>query len=531
MKRKLLSALTWCFSIAVLFTACSKDDELVAVAGVTISPTSLTLKPGMKDTLSYQVFPSDASNKKVKWASSDTTIAKIDSTGVLTAIKPGASTVSIKTDDGNETATCAVTVSTADPINVSGEVSGVWKQFSIINVVGQINVPAGKSLTIEKGAQIIISTDGQDANNTKIEFILKGNLYCNGTDADPVMFTVPAASRIPENTFKRLWGGIIGAASCSEVLLDHTIVEYTGAVTTTTSPSAVLGLFKAAGGEGMVAFNTNNPAGKYVITNSIFRNTGEDAIYVQGGSCIFAHNTFYAIGEAGGEAINVKAGCKVDAAYNLMYSPNTNGLKLSSAGQDNATRTQAQINAYNNTIINAGWRRDPNKPKGGSVWCETGVLVHVFNNLIVNSMFGIKAPGFGVNASTGPDFNSVIDYNYYASDTVKSTIAQHIANGTRTAYDGFKAGVKDVVYGAHDKAGTGVGLNDPLFSTFTFISNPILGYTFNTAWDFHLSGGSPALSGGTTAYAPYFGTTGITVNGVEYKSPVPSAYFGAFGQK
>jgi hypothetical protein len=33
----------------------------------------------------------------------------------------------------------------------------------------------------------------------------------------------------------------------------------------------------------------------------------------------------------------------------------------------------------------------------------------------------------------------------------------------------------------------------------------------------------------TDAYAPYWGTTGITVNGTEYKTPAPASRFGAFG--
>jgi len=530
MKKQLSTALAVIFCATVVFTGCSKDDEIVRVAGVTISPNALTLKPGTKNTLTVTVFPDNAAEKKVTWASSDTSVVKVDATGIITAVKPGASQVTVTTKDGNETASCAVTVETSDPISVKGEVSGVWKEFSVIHVDGQVNVPAGKTLTIERGVQVIISTAGQDASDTKIEFLINGNLYCYGSAADPVLFSVSAASRTSDNTFARLWGGIIGTTTCAEILLDHTIVEYTGAITTTTSPSATSGLFKAAGGEGMVAFNTNNPSGKYVVINSIFRNTGEDAIYVQGGTCIFSNNTFYAVGNTGGEAINVKAGCKVDAACNVMYSPNTNAFKLSNSGSS-STRYQAQINAYNNTIINAGWRRAPNDPKGGSVYCEKGALVNVFNNLIVNCMFGVKAPSFKVNNTAGPDLNSVIDYNYYASDTVKSTIVQHITNGTVTAYDGFKAGVKDVVYGTHDKAGTGVGLNDPSFVNFPFISNPILSYSFNSAWDFHLKAESPALTGGTTAYSPYFSTTGITVDGKEYKSPTPSVYFGAFGQQ
>jgi hypothetical protein len=412
---------------------------------------------------------------------------------------------------------------------VSGAVEGVWAKGAVIQVSGHINVPAGKTLTIEEGVEVIIATSGQDANNTKIEFIINGNLYCYGTKDAPVKFTVPAEERTAANTFSRLWGGIIGSSTCAGIVFEHVLMEYTGAVTTATSPSVTAGLFKAGGGEGMVAFNTNNPSGKYVIVNSTFRNTGEDAIYVQGGQCIFMNNLFYACGEAGGEAINVKAGCKVDAAGNLMYSPNTNGFKLSNSGADGGARFQAQINAYNNTIVNAGWRRDPNKPKGGSVWAESGCLVNVYNNLIVNCMFGAKAPDFGEAGEDAPDVNSQIDYNFYASGTATSAVPQHVTNGTITAFDGFKPGVSDVVYGTHDKRGNSIGGNDPQFVNFPFASNSLLAYTYNDAWNFHLQAGSPARTGAKTDFTPYFSAAGLTLNGKQYRSPAPAAYFGAFG--
>ena len=515
----------------LLATACKKDSGDKSVRGITLTKTALTLKPSATETLAYTIFPGDASNQKVSWTSSDNAIVKVDANGTVTAIKPGSAIITVATEDRNEKATCAISVTQNDAKTVSGAVEGTWAKYSVINVTGQINVPAGKTLTIEEGVEVIVSTAGQDANNTRIEMIVNGNLYVQGTPSAPVLISVSAAERTAANTFHRLWGGIIGSSTCSEMVLDNAIVEYTGAVTTTTSPSVVAGLFKAGGGEGMVAFNTNNPQGRYVIQNSIFRNTGEDAIYVQGGNCIFTNNSFYAIGEAGGEAINVKAGCKVDAAYNLMYSPNTNGLKLSNSGADGGARYQAQINAYNNTIINAGWRRDPNKPKGGSIWGEAGCLINVYNNLIVNSMFRAKAPGWGVNGTTGPDLNSKINNNFYASGPQQSAVPQHVTNGTLTAYDGFKTGVKDAVYSSNDIAGTAVNDKNPNFENFPFATDPLLSFTYNTAWDFHLKAGSPALTGGKTDFTPYFSATGITVNGKTYKSPAPSAFIGAFGTK
>lgn len=511
--------------VGILMTSCTKEVDLT-VKGIALNKSSLTLKPGGEETLKPSFFPENATNQKVTWSSSNESVATISDAGTVKAIKPGSTTITVKSVENNEIATCEVTVTLNDPMNVSGNVEGTWAKFSVINVTGHLNIPEGKSLTIEEGVEIIVSDAEMDANGTKIEIIVNGNLYCKGTKDAPILFSINPSKRTIANAFKRSWGGIIGSGTCKEILMLHTIVEFTGAITTLSSPSVVKGLFKPAGGDGMVAFNTNNPSGKYVIQNCVFRYTGEDAIYVQGGDCIFTNNTFYANGDSGGEAINVKAGCKVDAAFNLMYSPNTNALKLSSSGQS-PTRAQALIKGYNNTIINSGWRRDPDKPKGGSVWLEEGSLTEIYNNLIVNSMFAVR-----IDSKKLPDNNSKVDYNYYASGTQQSSIPQHISNGTLTGYDGFKTGVKDIVVGPNDKVGTSPGNNDPRFVNFPFMSNPLLAYdNFSTSWDFHLQQSSPALTGANTNFTPYFSTSGLNIGGTVYKSPAPATYFGAFGTK
>ena len=415
---------------------------------------------------------------------------------------------------------------------ISGEVKGTWTKGSTVNVDGQINVPKGESLTIEEGVTIIISDKGFGGNDTKIEFLVFGNLYCYGTKDNPVTFTVPEAAR--SNEPDRVWGGIICGPNSAEVVLDNTIVEYTGAITTADSPSVVSGLFKAGGGEGMVAFNTNNVNGKYVVVNSTFRFTGEDAIYVQGGKCIFANNLIYGQGITGGEAINVKAGCMVDAANNLIFSPNTNGFKLSGAGKSEE-RQILPIKAYNNTMINAGWRRDPSGIKGGSVYIEKEAIAYVFNNIIHNCMFGVK-----LLADADP--SCVVDYNYYVSGTQQSAVPQHIAAGITTAFNGFyknddDKNLKEVTNGENDvySASAGDAAKDPKFENYSINVVDLFEEVYDYAWDFHLQAGSPALTGAnnsnTGIYAPNFAAEGLTLNGKTYKSPFPSSYFGALGSK
>ena len=238
-----------------------------------------------------------------------------------------------------------------------------WPADTVVNLDNHFTVPAGKTLIIKEGAQIIASTAGVGANHVPVEFTVDGNLYCEGTAEKPILFSIPEADRTEANIFNVLWGGIVATESCEEMLIDHTIIEYTGGQVVNGSPAASAEIY-TAGDDAYPQITTNNINGRYVITNSILRNGWSDGIYMMGGSGIIANNLFYANGYDGAEAVNVKAGCTVDVAGNVMFSPNTNGLKLSSSGQSE-TRGQAKVNAYNNTIINAGWRRDGEK--GGCI--------------------------------------------------------------------------------------------------------------------------------------------------------------------
>jgi len=379
-----------------------------------------------------------------------------------------------------------------------GEVQGVWKSGAKITVKGSLVIPAGKSLTIEEGVSVMFANAA-----VKQEVLVYGNLYCKGTAQNQIKFTVTDDIKPSGKSFPRLWGGILFNKSAQELLLLYTRIEYCGAVTTEESQSVKLGFYKAAAGEGLPAINfVNNVNGKVVIMNCTFNNLGEDGIYLEGGNYIIARNTFYTQGETGGDAINLKAGCVADISYNLVYSPNTNALKLSNSGDRSP---QCKPICYNNTIVNSAWRRPT--IKGGGIWLEAGVKAEIYNNLHVNCRFAVK--------NSGADPAVKYDYNYYYGFD-------------QITVDQFQAGVKDVVRGANDIAGTTAGSNDPLLANYplnTSTSNEV----YNTSWDFHLKAGSPAIDKGTTNFTTNFGTTGITVNGVTYTSPAPSKTIGAFG--
>lgn len=426
--------------------------------------------------------------------------------------------------------------------------TGTLESGTTLEVDSHLLVPEGESLTIEPGVTLVFSSKGVGVNHVAIEFTVDGNLYCLGTEDQPVRLTVAEDERTQANTFAGLWGGIVAGASCEEMIIDHTIIEYTGGQVVEGSPAAENGYY-TAGDDAYPQITTNNADGNYVITNSIIRNGWSDGIYMMGGNAIIADNIFSANGYDGAEAVNVKSGCKVDVAGNIMFSPNTNGLKLSSSDQSEV-RHQALIQAYNNTIINSGWRRDGEK--GGCIYVEEMANVSVFNNLLVNCKFRAITPAW--STPTEEDCydreNSMVDYNYYASGNVKSSLVfsgEYEDDGEILHYSGAEYPYQGYAYDHEEYDNEKVDVNskiaenaedaaamDPDFVNYDINADPAL-YEWNDSWDFHVNAGSPVLEGAyvpaDAARKPFYFETGLTVNGKTYTSPDVQPYFGAFGTK
>ena len=81
----------------------------VSVTGVSLDKTELSLTVGGTETLTATVAPDNATDKTVTWTSSNPSVATVEN-GVVTAVAPGTAVITATTQDGNHTATCAVTV-------------------------------------------------------------------------------------------------------------------------------------------------------------------------------------------------------------------------------------------------------------------------------------------------------------------------------------------------------------------------------------------------------------------------------------
>jgi len=82
--------------------------QIVHVSSVSISGAMPSMPASGTLQLSAIVLPSDATDKSVTWSSSDTSVAIVDSSGLVTAIGVGSTTITATTNDGSFTDTCTI---------------------------------------------------------------------------------------------------------------------------------------------------------------------------------------------------------------------------------------------------------------------------------------------------------------------------------------------------------------------------------------------------------------------------------------
>ena len=82
----------------------------ISVTGISVSPNTVSVNIGNTKQLTAAVEPSDAVNQNVCWSSSDTSVAAVDSTGLVTGVSKGTATITVTTEEGGFTDQCTVTV-------------------------------------------------------------------------------------------------------------------------------------------------------------------------------------------------------------------------------------------------------------------------------------------------------------------------------------------------------------------------------------------------------------------------------------
>lgn len=102
-------------NLGIGYTTAPVAPTVIAVTGVKLDQTTLTLNAGKSAQLTATVSPSNATNKNVTWSSNNSNVSV--SGGKVTAKTAGSAIVTVTTADGGYTAQCTVNVAenTVDP--------------------------------------------------------------------------------------------------------------------------------------------------------------------------------------------------------------------------------------------------------------------------------------------------------------------------------------------------------------------------------------------------------------------------------
>ena len=87
----------------------TENTSIVKPTGITMNTASLELMEGETGNLSATVKPTNATNKTITWTSDDTSVATVNASGQVTAVKEGTATITAATFNGYK-ATATVTV-------------------------------------------------------------------------------------------------------------------------------------------------------------------------------------------------------------------------------------------------------------------------------------------------------------------------------------------------------------------------------------------------------------------------------------
>ncbi|WP_125916873.1 hypothetical protein [Hymenobacter coccineus] len=380
-------------------------------------------------------------------------------------------------------------------------------------MVGDVTVNDGDTLLIQAGVKILVigkpkstSTFGQATNNPG--FVVNGALLSLGTKEAPVVMTIAdnlkgdpnaVVSAATDPAFKGYWGGI-NADGAALLVLRWTEIGYVGGPYGANAPTG----YAAGDPKYGISMLAKKATAQLVVEDCYLHGSVDDFMRLQ--SCRFSlmRNRFEKMGKAGGEGVNVKAGCLGDIAYNTFVGGATNGSKVASVA---AAPVQATVNTYNNTYLNCGYRQTK-AGRGGSINYEVQAAGVVYNNLIVNCRFGLR-----MRSDDLPDLSKIKYNNQYYYGGTASQVAEFNAatagsvttnqpNDTRGA-----AGALDPKFQAADlttAAGTTAAPNTAMQWT-NFLRGP---------GGLRLLANSPALGRGFTTFSPVNAVGGLRIGGL-----------------
>ncbi len=413
----------------------------------------------------------------------------------------------------------------------AGSYQGTMKSGNTYYLTGDpFIIPAGDTLLIQNNVHVCVGPN--------VTIIVKGVLISMGTQSDPNWITACGTNKVDiiglnpnaDPAYSMKWTGINCDTTCTLCELQWTHVEFCGAAFTQNEPCN-----GCPSGTNSWTIFFQNGKGQCIMTDSWMYGGVDDAVRFAGGRIYFARNTCEKLGLTGGDGLNAKHGTQGDMAYNLFIGMCTNSTKCSDKGSANVN-VQCNINMYNNTYVDCGYRNSAYGPRGSDIDYEQGGRGLCYNNLIVNCRNGIRI-GMGLNAIPAPDTtNTIVGYNYIYADSGHEVNQMYpIVAGTWTKPNAYSIPTQaqfglpvhfywpccnpnsgnDLAYNDSSGANVLAMVNKPIFKNFP-LPEPVTGFDLSainsvetgvavtsSPYDFHLMSGSPGIGAGFAGFQAF----------------------------
>ena len=149
----------------------------IAVTGINLNKSSVTLAVGDSEKLEYTITPADATNQQVTWSSDNPDCAAV-SDGTVTAAALGAAIITVTTEDGSFTQSATVTVVPSVPVtgitlNKSSLTLTIYDSEKVIAAITPDNA-TNKNITWSS-SNTNVATVAPDGTITAVNFTTGGD--------------------------------------------------------------------------------------------------------------------------------------------------------------------------------------------------------------------------------------------------------------------------------------------------------------------------------------------------------------------
>jgi uncharacterized repeat protein (TIGR02543 family) len=302
----------------------------IAVTGVTVAPTSTTITYGETAQLVEIVAPVDAYVQTVTWSSSNTNVATVNASGLVTSKSAGDATITAKsTSDQTKYGTTTVTVDKKLLTVSLGSVVIPDRPF----ISGTLTAPVTGVVVIDSG---IVNSDAITVSS------------CSGDYADDTVDTGKAVDLTCSLAGPKAGSYTITSyPAVNGTILDYTEIDLGGHELEVPTDAAVTPESSPGAGDGFVTLPTTDPEYEVIVDDTTVVVPGGSVIHENGTVTVPAGNV-----TINGQTIDAPAGSVVNPATGDITLPNGKVAVTQTKGSERLALSSATITQGKTLTIN-----------------------------------------------------------------------------------------------------------------------------------------------------------------------------------